>query len=113
MKLFVLQHHATEARTRWDPKFRVPLVSHLESWLVIMQMELCGKVVPFSVISAKAKAADLCKSTLSEYASVERARRGSPSKKFVLLRSVQSVSILHLGGNFNAGHYFQENEVAQ
>lgn len=75
--------------------------------------EFVWQVVPFSVISAKAKAADLCKSTLSEYASVERARRGSPSKKFVLLRSVQSVSILHLGGNFNAGHYFQENEVAQ
>ncbi len=42
---------------------------------------------PFSVISAKAKAADRCKSTLSEKANVESARNGSPSKKLVSARS--------------------------
>ena len=39
--------------------------------------------IPFSVISANANAADLCKSTLSENANVDKARSGSPSKKLV------------------------------
>jgi len=46
-----------------------------------------GKYIPFSVISAKARAAERWRSTLSENARVERARRGSPSKKLVSVRS--------------------------
>lgn len=46
----------------------------------------------FSVISANARAADLCKSTLSEKDSVERERRGSPVKKLVSERSVGNVA---------------------
>ena len=42
--------------------------------------------VPLSVISAKVKLADLCKSMLSEYTSVDNARRGSPEKKSVSAR---------------------------
>ena len=41
----------------------------------------------FSVISAKASAADRCRSTLSEKESVVRAARGEPVKKLVVLRS--------------------------
>lgn len=41
----------------------------------------------FSVISAKASAADRCKSTLSLNASVVSDARGDPWKKFVVLRS--------------------------
>ena len=40
----------------------------------------------FSVISAKASAAERCRSTLSEYERVERAPRGSPVKKLVSWR---------------------------
>lgn len=47
--------------------------------------------VPLSVISAKVKLADLCKSMLSEYTSVDNARRGSPEKKSVSARWVRSV----------------------
>ena len=39
--------------------------------------------VPRSVISAKVKLADRCKSMLSEYTRVLNARRGSPEKKAV------------------------------
>lgn len=42
--------------------------------------------VPLSVISAKVKLADLCKSMLSEYTRVLNARRGSPEKKSVSAR---------------------------
>lgn len=41
----------------------------------------------FSVISAKARAAERWRSTLSLYERVERARRGSPVKKLVSARS--------------------------
>ena len=40
----------------------------------------------FSVISANARAADLCRSTLSEYERVDKARKGSPVKKLVSWR---------------------------
>jgi hypothetical protein len=46
----------------------------------------CQGNVPLSVISAKVKLADLCKSMLSEYTSVLNARRGSPEKKSVSAR---------------------------
>lgn len=42
----------------------------------------------FSVISAKARAALRCKSTLSEKESVVKAARGEPVKKFVVVLSV-------------------------
>ncbi len=42
----------------------------------------------FSVISAKASAALLCKSTLSEKDNVFNASRGCPAKKFVAARSI-------------------------
>lgn len=42
----------------------------------------------FSVISAKAKAALRCRSTLSEKDSVVKAERGCPVKKLVVVRSV-------------------------
>jgi hypothetical protein len=42
--------------------------------------------LPLSVISAKVKLADLCKSMLSEYTRVLNARRGSPEKKSVSAR---------------------------
>lgn len=51
----------------------------------------CRVQVPLSVISAKVKLADLCKSMLSEYTSVDKARRGSPEKKSVSARWRQSV----------------------
>ena len=41
----------------------------------------------FSVISAKAKAAERCRSTLSLYERMLRERRGSPAKKLVSVRS--------------------------
>lgn len=41
----------------------------------------------FSVISAKARAALRCKSTLSEKESVVKAERGDPVKKLVVVRS--------------------------
>lgn len=41
----------------------------------------------FSVISAKASAALLCKSTLSENERVVNAERGDPEKKLVVVRS--------------------------
>lgn len=41
----------------------------------------------FSVISAKARAALRCKSTLSEKESVVNAERGDPVKKLVVVRS--------------------------
>lgn len=47
--------------------------------------------VPRSVISAKVKLADLCKSMLSEYTRVDNARRGSPEKKSVSARWQRSV----------------------
>lgn len=43
-----------------------------------MHREKIKKDIPFSVISAKAKAADLCKSTLSDNAKVANARKGCP-----------------------------------
>lgn len=46
----------------------------------------------FSVISAKAKAALRCRSTLSEKESVVNAESGSPSKKLVWVRSEWKVS---------------------
>ena len=46
--------------------------------------------VPRSVISAKVKLADRCKSMLSEYTSVLKARRGSPEKKSVSARCRRS-----------------------
>jgi len=42
----------------------------------------------FSVISAKARAALLCRSTLSENESVVKADKGDPVKKLVVVRSV-------------------------
>jgi hypothetical protein len=47
-----------------------------------------GSCIPLSVISAKVKLADRCKSILSEYTSVLSARRGSPEKKSVSARCV-------------------------
>lgn len=88
----------------------------------------CGE--PFSVISANASAADLCKSTLSEYARVDSARKGWPSKKFVWLRSIfihnnnqkvnrpsiQHVSGMYLFDAWNVSRvwftYFPNTEVA-
>lgn len=52
----------------------------------------CRVLVPLSVISAKVKLADLCKSMLSEYTSVDKARRGSPEKKSVSARWRRSVN---------------------
>jgi hypothetical protein len=43
--------------------------------------------VTFSVISANASAALLCRSTFSEYERVDNALNGSPVKKFVSARS--------------------------
>lgn len=61
------------------------------------------------MISAKANAADRCKSTLSENASVERARSGSPSKKLVSLRSVERSVFIDQQGVVST--HFQENGV--
>lgn len=47
--------------------------------------------VPLSVISAKVKLADLCKSMLSEYTRVLNALRGAPEKKSVSARCSGSV----------------------
>ena len=47
----------------------------------------------FSVISAKARAALRCKSTLSENESVVKAERGDPEKKLVVVLSVRHVEI--------------------
>ncbi|KAJ1949496.1 hypothetical protein IWQ62_006725, partial [Dispira parvispora] len=44
--------------------------------------------LPISEISLNANAAERCKSTLSENASVVKARNGSPSKKLTLFRSI-------------------------
>lgn len=52
------------------------------------RVSLPTSLTSFSVISAKASAADLCRSTLSEKDKVERERKGSPVKKFVSDRSV-------------------------
>lgn len=51
-------------------------------------VSLPTSLTSFSVISAKASAADLCRSTLSEKDKVERERSGSPVKKLVSDRSV-------------------------
>lgn len=49
-------------------------------------MRALAEPIPLSVISAKVKLADLCKSILSEYTRVLNARRGSPEKKSVSAR---------------------------
>jgi hypothetical protein len=57
-----------------------------------LRYESCASV-PFSVISANANAALLCKSTLSDHARVDRALSGSPWKKSVSARSGQKLAI--------------------
>jgi hypothetical protein len=56
----------------------------------VPMVKLAGHV-PRSVISAKVKLADRCKSMLSEYTRVLNARRGSPEKKSVSARCEESV----------------------
>ena len=51
-----------------------------------------GRRIPRSVISAKVKLADRCKSMFSEYTKVLNARRGSPEKKSVSARYEGSAS---------------------
>lgn len=64
--------------------------------------------VPLSVISAKVKLADLCKSMLSEYTSVDNARRGSPEKKSVSARWKRSVCG-HAAQRWRVELHFQES----
>lgn len=56
--------------------------------LAMARFGLCiwGRRIPRSVISAKVKLADRCKSMFSEYTKVLNARRGSPEKKSVSAR---------------------------
>jgi hypothetical protein len=65
---------------------------HGQQWFNSRQTQRRGRVqVPRSVISAKVKLADRCKSMLSEYTRVLNARRGSPEKKSVSARWTKSV----------------------
>lgn len=50
--------------------------------------------IPLSVISAKVKLADRCKSILSEYTRVLNARKGSPEKKSVSARCTRSAWVI-------------------
>lgn len=72
-----------------------------------------NNTLPFSVISANASAADLCKSTLSEYAKVVRAWRGSPRKKLVRLRSTCFKGINMATWHLHINTYFQETVKVQ
>ena len=60
-----------------------------------------------SVISAKVKLADRCKSMLSEYTRVLNARKGSPEKKSVSAR-YGLVSMVEVRGRVSWGVYILE-----
>lgn len=62
-----------------------------------------------SVISAKVKLADRCRSMLSEYTRVLNARRGSPVKKSVSARCAESVC----GGGVVGGIVYILEEAQQ
>ena len=59
----------------------------------------------FSVISAKARAALRCKSTLSEKDSVVKADSGDPEKKLVVVRSVTHIDSGIQIENIEATHF--------
>lgn len=68
---------------------RVSRSTSLTSAIIALDESVRGvreECVPRSVISAKVRLADLCKSMLSEYTSVLNARSGSPEKKSVSAR---------------------------
>ena len=61
----------------------------------------------FSVISANAKAALRCRSTLSENESVVKAVRGDPEKKLVVVRSKSNWCQPSSRRKDNTGHTFE------
>lgn len=87
-----LEYAADSPLTARLPKAALAARCTSASWLVKRyntgsKVSLPTSLTSFSVISAKAKAADRCRSTLSEKERVVRAAKGEPVKKLVVVRS--------------------------